>query len=433
MRRALGTLLSLAALAALGAAASAPVHGQDTTREASWTDSIQAPQQLLSPGSVGGTIAGDREARDAVLAVPGVRDTLEPWFEWKDRVFEEHGLALGLDYTAVVLGATESLADRQASGGIVRLFGFWDLTGRGTPNTGAFIWKFEHRHRYGDIAPSDFASTIGYAGDFESAFTNEGFRFTNLYWRQRFDGPRTFVAGGFLDVTDYVDAYPLGNAWSGFMNFAFDTGSATIGLSDDAAFGIAGKTMLNENFYLLAGVTNANSDPSSPFSELGSFFDDKEYFSSIEFGWVASLDRKDYENAHVTLWHLDSRDNTGQPGGRGLAFSAVQYFDNRWMPFVRGGISNGGGVFLERSISAGLGYDVVPKRDLLGVAINWGRPNKDRFGPGLSDQYTLEVFYRMRLTTSITVTPDIQFIRNPALNPVVDNLWVFGFRARLAL
>ncbi|MCK5362583.1 MAG: carbohydrate porin, partial [Gammaproteobacteria bacterium] len=48
-------------------------------------------------------------------------------------------------------------------------------------------------------------------------------------------------------------------------------------------------------------------------------------------------------------------------------------------------------------------------------------------------QYTLEVFYRMRLTTSLTVTPDIQYIRNPALNPVVDDLWVFGFRARLAL
>jgi porin len=76
---------------------------------------------------------------------------------------------------------------------------------------------------------------------------------------------------------------------------------------------------------------------------------------------------------------------------------------------------------------------VVPKRDLLGIGFNWGRPNKSRFGPGLRDQYTLEVFYRMRLTTSLTVTPDIQYIRNPALNPVVDDLWVFGFRARLAL
>ncbi len=430
MRRVLGKLLCLVAL---GAAAALPLHGQETGGQAAWTDSITAPRRLASPNSVGGTIAGDREARDAGLAIPGVRDAWESWFEWKDRVQKEHGLALGLDYTAVILGATESLADRRASGGIARLFGYWDLTGRGTLNTGTFIWKFEHRHRIGSIAPSDFASAVGYAGDFESPFNNEGFRFTNLYWRQRVDGPRSLVAGGFLDVTDYVDAYPLASAWSGFMNFAFDTGSATIGLSDDAALGIAGRTMLDENFYALAGVTNANADPESPFSEVSSFFSDNEYFSSIEFGWVASPDRKDYENAHVTLWHLDSSDKNGQPGGRGAAFSVVQYFDDRWMPFVRGGIANDGGVFLERSISAGLGYGVVPKRDLLGIGFNWGRPNKSRFGPGLRDQYTLEVFYRMRLTTSLTVTPDIQYIRNPALNPVVDDLWVFGFRARLAL
>jgi len=429
VRRILGKLLPLLAL---GAAAALPVHSQVTDGQAVWTENITAPQRLASPNSVGGTIAGDREARDAGLAIPGVQDAWESWFEWKDRVQEEHGLALGLDYTATILGATESLTGRRASGGIARLFGYWDLTGRGTPNTGTFVWKFEHRHRIGSIAPSDFASSVGYAGDFEAPFNNEGFRFTNLYWRQRLDGPESFVAGGFLDITDYVDTYPLGNAWSGFMNSAFDTGSATIDPSDDAALGMAGSTVLGENFYVLAGVTNANSDPKSPFSEVGSFFGDKEYFTSFEIGWAANHDRKDHDKAHVTLWHLDSQDATGQPGGRGAAFSIVRYLDDRWMPFIRGGIANDGGVFLERSISAGLGYDVVPKRDLLSIGFNWGRPNKNRFGPGLSDQYTLEVFYRMRLTTSLTVTPDIQFIRNPALNPSVDNLWVFGFRARLA-
>jgi porin len=430
MSRILGNFLFLVAL---GVATSLPVHGQDSTEETVWTDSIRAPQRLGAPNSVRGTIAGDRETRESGLAIPGVRDAWEAWFDWKDRVQEEHGLALGLDYTAVILGATESLADGRASGGIARLFGFWDLTGRGTPNTGALIWKFEHRHRFGSIAPSDFASTVGYAGDFEAPFNNEGWRFTNLYWRQQVAGDRSLVVGGFLDVTDYVDAYPLASSWTGFMNFAFDTGSATIGLSDDASLGLAGTTMLNENFYLLAGLTNANADPQSPFSEVSSFFSDNEYFSSVELGWTVSHDRKDFDNAHVTLWHLDSRDNAGQPGGWGAAFSVVRYLRNRWMPFIRGGLANDGGVFLERSISAGLGYDVVPKRDLFGFGFNWGRPNKSRFGAGLSDQYTLEFFYRMTLTTNFTVTPDIQFIKNPALNPAVDSLWVFGFRARLAI
>jgi porin len=424
---------SLAFFVMLAVAAAPSARAQDTTGQGAWTDSISAPQRLGSPDSVRGTIKRDREARESGLAIPGVRDAWEAWFEWKDGVQDEHGLALGLDYTAVILGATETLGERSASGGIVRFFGFWDLIGRGTPNAGAFVWKLEHRHRLGRIAPSEFASTIGYAGDFEAPFSNEGWRFTNLYWRQQLAAGRSLVAGGFLDVTDYVDVYPLASSWTGFMNFAFDTGSAAIGLSDDASFGIAGTTMLNDNFYLLAGLTNANADPQSPFSELGSFFDDREYFSSVELGWTVSHDRKEFDNAHVTLWHLDSQDKTGQPGGWGAAFSVVRYLDDRWMPFLRGGLANDGGVFLERSISAGLGYDVVPKRDLLGFGFNWGRPNKSRFGPGLRDQYTLELFYRMTLTTNFTVTPDIQFIKHPALNPAVDSLWVFGFRARLAI
>jgi porin len=52
---------------------------------------------------------------------------------------------------------------------------------------------------------------------------------------------------------------------------------------------------------------------------------------------------------------------------------------------------------------------------------------------GLSDQYALEFFYRMNLTAQVTLTPDIQFVKNPALNPSEDSIWVFGLRARLAI
>jgi len=68
----------------------------------------------------------------------------------------------------------------------------------------------------------------------------------------------------------------------------------------------------------------------------------------------------------------------------------------------------------------------------LGVAYNYGLPNENTWGPGLDDQQTLEVFYRIQLWKEIAVTPDIQYIRNPALNPVDDSLWVYGLRVRLA-
>ena len=401
-----------------------PVNGQDTSGQ---------PGRFGGPNSVGDTIADDREAREPTFRLPSLDETRKSWFEWKDRVQTEHGLALGFDYTAAFLGATESLGDSRASGGMIRAFGYWDLLGRGTANTGAFVWKIEHRHRYGNTAPNALASNIGYAGVFEPPFSDQGLRVTNLYWRQRFSGGRATVTGGFLDTTDYVDTFALASPWTGFMNFAFSTGTTTIAVPDDATLGIAGATMFGENIYLIAGLANANADPKSPFSEVDSFFNDNEYFTSIEVGWTASQSRIYFDNAHVTLWHSDQRQRAGVPEGWGAAFSFVRYLDEKWMPFVRGGYADDGGTLMEKSISAGVGYDVLPKRGLLAFGFNWGRPNKNTFAPGLSDQYALELFYRMNVTEQFTITPDIQLLKNPALNPTEDTIWVLGIRARLAI
>ena len=53
-------------------------------------------------------------------------------------------------------------------------------------------------------------------------------------------------------------------------------------------------------------------------------------------------------------------------------------------------------------------------------------------GEGLPDQTTVELYYRIQMWEELAITPDIQYIRNPALNPDASSTWVFGLRARLA-
>jgi porin len=52
--------------------------------------------------------------------------------------------------------------------------------------------------------------------------------------------------------------------------------------------------------------------------------------------------------------------------------------------------------------------------------------------PGLRDQYAVELFYRLQLSSSFELTPDIQFMIDPSLNPAHDFIAVFGARARLS-
>ena len=358
----------------------------------------------------------------------------QPWFDWKAKMQEDHGFSIGVDYTALSLTSSEKGAsgDDNAASGMVRLFGSWDLVGRGTKNTGALVYKIEHRHSYTDVSPQGFGFDQGYVGLIEPPFSDQGTRWTNLYWRQRLNEGRATITAGLLDATDYLNVYALASPWTGFMNFAFSTGSASMFIPNDAAFGIAGGAMLNKNMFLIGGLVNAYTDSTDPFETVGDFFSENEYFSSIELGWTRSQGRIYQDNMHVTLWHVDESVPAETPGGWGAAFNYSRSLnDDKLMPFIRGGYADDGGTLLQKSLSVGLGYNI--KGDQLGVAANWGQPNEDSFGPDLDNQTVFEAYYRWQLTEQFAITPDIQYLIDPALNPEHDSLWVFGLRARLAL
>lgn len=71
-------------------------------------------------------------------------------------------------------------------------------------------------------------------------------------------------------------------------------------------------------------------------------------------------------------------------------------------------------------------------RGVIALGLNWGKPNQVSF-EGADDQYTMELFWRYQLTKEVAVTPSVQYIKDPALNPEKDSLWVFGLRLRFAL
>ena len=383
------------------------------------------------PDAVENTLQADREQVGATDAP----DFFEGWSGFKEDLAKDTGLSFSIDYTAVGFVATDSPGEDRSAAGMVRLFGAWEILGPGTPNSGALVFKGEHRHSYTTVPPSGFGFDIGYVGLPNAPFSDQGARLTNLYWRQRFLDGKATVTAGFLDVTDYVDAYALGSPWTHFSNLVFSTGSGTIGLPNEAALGIAGGIFLNDNIFVIAGITDANADPTEPFKGFKSAFDESQYFKSVDIGWTTAPERLIFDNVHVTLWHTDGSMKFGVNDGWGIAGSATWYVDDRWMPFLRGGYSDDAGAVLEASISAGLGWQPVPGpgRDVLGFGINWGRPNADSFGAGLEDQWTAELFYRLNVTRTFALTPDVQVIVNPALAPDKDVIGLLGLRARLAL
>lgn len=412
-----------------------PVAAQsesEPTEEASTTESVPTSGQqpgFGSPDQVDNQIANDEASTSRIIT----SRLFDPYFAWKKKLQEERGLSLSVDYSAAYLSANESPGEDSAGGGIARFYGSWDLVGRESGNTGAFVWKVEHRHAYTDVAPSGLGFELGYVGLIEPPFSNQGWRWTNFYWRQRWKDGKITLFGGFLDATDYVDVYAMASPWTGFLNFAFSTGTLTMAVPNDATLGAAAGGMITKNLFLIGGLVDRNADPTAFWEGFDTFFNDNEYFKSIEIGWTPSKDEIYLNNTHLTLWQADERVEAGEAGGWGANFSFSRYWAKKWLPFVRAGYADESGSLMQKSVSVGFGRQPEPGGSVLGLGFNWGEVNEDTWGSGLRDQYTCELYYRWNISPQFAITPDIQYLKDPALNPEESSIWVLGVRARLAL
>jgi porin len=379
---------------------------------------------LLSTDEVENQIIMDRRVNPLHKSI-----ILAPIKKWKNQVAEETGFHWSLDYTALFTGVSESPGEDSAGSGMVRFYGFWDIVNRGGPNKGSLNFKVENRHSYTDIPPSSLGFQAGYLGLIGAPFSDQGGRLTNLEWKQYFANGDWVFVGGFLYVLGYVDVYAISSPWTGFTNFMFSTGSGAMDIPNDAALGAGLGGLITENIYVHAGFADANSDPTDPFNDV---WKGNDFFKWVEIGYSPKGQASFFsQKAHFTYWQVDERaDST--PKGWGLNASWHTTIADKWFPFIRGGYTKDSGSLLDRSISAGVSYQHIPRRGVIGLGFNLGRPNETSYGD-LDDQYTTELFWRFQVTTELAVTPTIQYIRDPALNPDEDSLWAFGLRVRVVL
>lgn len=296
--------------------------------------------------------------------------------------------------------------------------------GRDTPNTGKLVVKVEHRHKLGtDVAPAGLGSQIGYVGVTGVLFSDAKGILNDLNWQQRVGGGHSGFIVGRYDPNDYMDIVGYANPWTTFANLQVLL-NASIALPD-TSWGVGGGTWMNDQWFVLGSLNDANGT----LTNTRFFKDGKELFTQVGGGWARSKDERYTHASEFTLWHVDKRDNAGVPESRGLTWGGNWMFGKEWMIFGRAGLSDGDAPIFNETITGGFGYLVKSRSDVLGVAFNWGDPAIS----GLSDQKTSEVFYRFQLAQNLALTPSMQFLTNPALNPSENKIWIFGLRGRLTL
>lgn len=375
---------------------------------------MASAQGLSGPSSVEAELKPGDGLTDPQYRSEFPRNIAPGWFRWKDRL-AEGGFRFNVDYLALGQSTNADLGTGEAAGGIARVYGSWQATERGS-----LTFKIEDRHGYTDVAPQFLGLDGGALSITGTAFNDSGLLLTNLFWTQRAENGAWTLQVGQIDVTDFVDIYGLVSPYSGFQNLSFNT-NPTIN-TPNQGIGIAGGIKLNENFYAVASVADANADPSDPSLDV---FSDGNLFKSFEIGYTSGFDRIYFDNIHLTLWHADAADDGSRAEDYGGVFSAAWFVDNKWMPFFRAGASKGTAALYDRSVSAGLGY-YGRNTDLAGLGLNWAEARNIDGG-----QFTLEAFYRFSISPGLQITPSLQFISNPLLNPNQDSITLFSLRTRI--
>ena len=392
--------------------------------------SLSAEEKLpafTSLQGVEGTMVENELPDTSLFRIESIDNFFAQYNDWKAAINKEHNFHFGGDYQALYQNINPSLTDKEAFSGVFRIYGAYKAYNADSANSGSLIFKIENRHTIGNhLDAQNYGFAAGYygiTGTLFGEFRDDGWGVTNLFWKQYLNEGKISIAAGVLDPTDYLGVYGLMNPMTTFSNLAFSS-DQTMFLPNQG-LGIAAASMLNDNFYVIANLSDANADAQE--AGFDTFFEDNKYFTSVEVGWTTGQDRFYFDNIHILLWHVDEHlKYNASPEGWGVNFSAAWFVDDTWMPFLRAGYSEDGAALMRKNISAGVGYAVDHTRDLFGFGLNWADPSDDL----LKDQTTAEMFYRVQLAQSLAITPSIQYLKDPALYPTESSMWLFGIRTR---
>ncbi|MGI9402705.1 MAG: carbohydrate porin, partial [Rhizobiaceae bacterium] len=340
-----------------------------------------------NPASVRNRIDQIDEFKQSRFEPEPIADPFDAWHDFKVQLNDELGLRFGLFYAPMVQTAKPDISNHTAAGGTFNFDLAWNLVGRGTDSPGYLLFRAQDRHRYNNLAPTSLFLQAGSLWPTTIGYNEFHLSVLDLSWQQHFIENRFVVQLGRMIPFAKHDYFRDKSPFDGF-NDALFTLNPTIAYSP-TALGIATLIRPTEDFYITAGLYDANGKPQQP--GFDTFFHTREYLTMVDIGWDPGFinpanavyvgDMK-VSDVHATFWHKDELSASNTPGGWGVTLFAEGEIGNL-VPFIRAGYSSGTGggpALLNRMVAGGIGikglfgYD----DDVLGIGVGWGQRDLGR-------------------------------------------------------
>ena len=388
---------------------------------------------------------------DTLLGSP-LEPIMSPIRNIESHLQDELGMNYGIYYTLLYQHVDDPIAGTPSNLGSGRLdvnlvLNLWEYPVKGHLDEaevghGLLGILVRQGNQIGVSNDENTAGSVGSILGLDSLYTGQygGAATLNLlYYQQGFFNDRCVVSIGKIHPNQYIGL----NFWANdesrqFLAAPFD-GIQTLGPSQGGyQLGVALQAIPSDWMFVNAIITDALGTPYTMFSTL----DEGYYWASVEAGFIIPPFSEDFAGPTCLsmIWSTQNIDAlSDQPRKQTSNSFALQlqgHVSQDVGVWVQGGMADDHMSSISSQISCGIGVEnpFGSRGDMCGIAFNWSRPsdgiamNAGNPGTMMNEQSMIEAFYRIQLTGSCQLSPDVQVVFDPGARDDSSTSVIFGLR-----
>jgi porin len=400
-------------------------HSQQSVDAAAYTSLSQVPDDLRQELDRD-AVALSRIPADPVLTTDPFGIFLNPFERLTDWINKSARLKIGETYTFVSQYATvtpDGVRHAQTTGR-GDFTAAWKVYDHGS-NAGTISLLARTQTNIGISQQYNLSNSLGSAmtlNCLQGGGAEQPFTINVLYWRQDLINKRLSLYIGKIHPNEYVSLSMFNNdERAQFLNGGSD-GNLTFASDGAYAGGAAVEYQASRHFYFHALAIDTEGQPQDNLKTMA----DRKYMESIEAGWLSGSLGAHFRNYRLNFW----RDDTATLGsGLGGGFGFEHELRNGWTPFGRFGFASNKGTSIKQVEELGLAQ-VKPfgrRGDMFGISLIHSEPNSG----AKHHESLMETFYRLRLTKSVDLGPDLEVSHHPTYAAKAYTTVLLGMRMRI--
>jgi porin len=372
----------------------------------------------------------DAAALSKIPVDPLIRpDPLVPIFQPVDKLSDRLGqlarLKFGATYTFLNQYATitpDGVRHNQL-GGRLDFTGAWSVYDHGS-TAGSISLLVRSGTNIGISQQFNLSDSLGsglYLNCLQGGGPQEPITLNILYWRQDFLNKRLSFYVGKIHPNEFVTLSMFNNdERTQFLNGAND-GNLAVAYDGTYAGGGAVEFQATRHVYIHAIAVDTEGAQQRNIDTLV----DRKYMEGVELGWASGSLGEQYRHYRIGMWRDDTKSSgSGYGGGGGFDHE----LSNGWTPFGRFAFGTSTGTAIKQIEGVGLAQ-VRPfgrRGDLFAMAFNYSEPSH-----GKHRESIFESFYRLRLTQSVNIGPDLEVSIHPTYATKAYTTTLLGARMEI--